>query len=1100
MRGITEDIAELLYVLERCEPVLSAAAILERTGSVRVKHLAGSARSAFVGGLWRAASAPFLVLTLDDRAVDDLAHDLSLCAGPNSVHAVHASSRRHNLADSGSLRYDEVDAMSSLHRDDRAIVVAAAGALATRMPNAVLLEAAQRTITRGDIIPLEELVMQLALQGYERTDYVGKPGEMALRGGILDIYPGGWSNPLRLEFWGDTVDSIREFEPLSQRSIREHSDVRFLDRVFHDDDPSLTTTLLDHVPHDAIVVLDGPEALSGELHRLHDTTSANRLQEWRTVHLNPLGDAHVVTNAVQQPAFAGSIEQLLKSAGGLYTRDIAVHVGADGQQNVRRLHDLCENMAEQLEEDADQRATSFYRTIAAMSWHGVAFTEGFVWEDVGIAFFSEHQVFGRQRAQRRTRRSESGITVRELQQLQHGDYVVHEDKGIGQFQGLKTIEISGSRVDCVKLLFAGGDVLYVHLNYVHKLSKYAAAEGAIPKLSKLGTAEWDRKKQRAKSRIKDIARDLIKLYAQRKSLPGFAFPPDTVWQKEFEAAFQYEDTPDQARTTAEVKTDMEQPSPMDRLVCGDVGFGKTEVAIRAAFKAAQAGKQVAVLVPTTILAQQHYVTFIDRLRRYPVRIEVLSRFRSKQEQKQVIADLTAGSVDIIIGTHRLLSKDVEFRQLGLLIIDEEHRFGVSAKERLRQMRATVDTLTLTATPIPRTLNFSLMGARDLSVIETPPRNRLPILTEILEWDDDVLREALFRELDRGGQTFVVTDKIGDMEKLSQRIRMLAPTLRVAMAHGQMATEDLEDVMEGFLERKTDVLIATKIIESGLDIPNANTMIINNADNFGLAELYQLRGRVGRSNTQAYCFLVIPPVHTLSRVALQRLQALEEFTDLGSGFQLAMRDLEIRGAGNLLGGEQSGFIMDMGFELYQKILDEAVSELRAEEFADLFGDQKKRVQLDNEDVAIELDEDALLPASYIPSDTDRFDAYKRLYNAHTTSEVDAVFTDLRDRFGTPPKEANNLWFAVLLRIAAIPTGFIRVNLRETILTVEFPPETQQEYYDLAFPSVLQILTSMPNARFQQSGKRLFGEIQLARRESALTVLEEFNLNKVVPNVS
>jgi transcription-repair coupling factor (superfamily II helicase) len=770
-------------------------------------------------------------------------------------------------------------------------------------------------------------------------------------------------------------------------------------------------------------------------------------------------------------------------------RDIDVHVGADGAQNIRRLRELCENMAEQLEEDSDEKAVSYFRTIDQMAWHALALSDGFVWEDVGIAFFAEHQVFGRQRAQRRTRRSESGITQRELQLLQHGDYVVHEDKGIGQFQGLKTIDISGSRVDCVKLLFADGDVLYVHLNYVHKLSKFAAEEGSVPKLSKLGSADWERRKARAKKRIKDIARDLIKLYAQRKSQPGFAYPADTVWQREFEASFQYEDTPDQARTTAEVKVDMEQPSPMDRLVCGDVGFGKTEVAIRAAFKAAQAGKQVAVLVPTTILAQQHYLTFVDRLHRYPVKMDVLSRFRSKAEQKVVLEQLKAGNVDIVIGTHRLLSKDVEFRQLGLLIIDEEHRFGVGAKERLRQLRATVDTLTLTATPIPRTLNFSLMGARDLSVIETPPRNRLPIQTEILEWEDDTLREALMRELERSGQVFVVTDKIGDMDKLSQRIRMLAPTLRVGVAHGQMPTEELEDAMEAFLERKTDVLVATKIIESGLDIPNANTMIINNADNFGLAELYQLRGRVGRSNLQAYCYLLIPPVHTLSRVALQRLQALEEFTDLGSGFQLAMRDLEIRGAGNLLGGEQSGFIMDMGFELYQKILDEAVSELRLEEFAGVFGDKSKRVMFENEDVAIELDEDALLPSSWIPSDTDRYDAYKRLYNAHVASDVDTVFADLRDRFGQPPTEAQNLWFAVLLRIAAIPTGFVRVNLRDTTLTVEFPPDTDQRYYEGAFQLVLQKLTSMPNAHFHQQGRRLYGEVLLARRESAVNVLEE-----------
>jgi len=506
----------------------------------------------------------------------------------------------------------------------------------------------------------------------------------------------------------------------------------------------------------------------------------------------------------------------------------------------------------------------------------------------------------------------------------------------------------------------------------------------------------------------------------------------------------------------------------------------------------QSGRQVAILVPTTILAEQHGVTFRDRLHRYPVVVDVLSRFRSRQEQKEILERIATGRADIVIGTHRLLSKDVVFENLGLLIIDEEHRFGVSAKEKLRQLRTTVDTLTLTATPIPRTLNFSLMGARDLSVIETPPRNRLPIKTEILQWSDDVLREALLNELERGGQAFIVTDRIKDMDKLMMKIKMLVPALRVVMAHGQMETENLEDVMEGFLERKFDVLIATKIIESGLDIPNANTMIIENADNFGLAELYQLRGRVGRSNTQAYCFLLIPSPHTLSRTALRRLQALEEYTDLGSGFQLAMRDLEIRGAGNLLGGEQSGFIMDMGFELYQKILDEAVTELRHEEFSDLFsGTKELSHDFTNEDIAVELDADALLPKSYIPGDTDRYDVYKRLYNAHEQHEVDAVFNELRDRFGSLPLQAEELLFAVRLRIAALPSGFLRVNVREGRLLAELPAETHVRWYEQVFKQILPLINSIPNTHFVQQGKRLLIEVQLGRREDAVPVLERFS---------
>ncbi len=1079
MQKVRSDASEILDVLSRSHPIQQLAALATQHGMASIKTLHGSARSAVIAAVWNLADAPMVVITADDRLADDQAHDIGTLMGSDHVRTIHSTSRHRSLSDAGALRHDEVDALMQLHQNSRSIIVVSSTALNVRLPARADLDAVQRSMKRGEHVPYEDLVTSLAVNGYERTDYVSKPGEMAVRGGILDIYPGGWDNPLRIEFWGDTIDSIREFEPLSQRSIREHEEVEFFARVYHDDDVSLTTTLTDHLPKDTIIVIDGPEGIELE-----------PLAAWTRIMLNPIGSSNVEVKTTAQPAFGGSIEQLLKTASAMQKRNIEVHVGADGQHNAKRIRELCENVAEQLEEEHPDRALTYQSTADAIQWHATALSDGFVWEDLCLAVFSEHQVFGRQRAQRRTRRSESGFTLRELHQLQRGDYVVHEDKGIGQFDGLKTIEINGSAVDCVRLLFAAGDVLYVHLNYVHKLSKFAAEEGAVPKLSKLGSAEWERKKSRAKKRIKDIARDLIILYAQRKSQPGFAFPADSVWQKEFEASFQYEDTPDQARATAEVKVDMEQPSPMDRLVCGDVGFGKTEVAIRAAFKAAQSGKQVAVLVPTTILAQQHFVTFKDRLHRYPVTIEVLSRFRSKAEQKDVLERLVAGKVDIVIGTHRLLSKDVIFKNLGLLIIDEEHRFGVGAKEKLRQLRVTIDTLTLTATPIPRTLNFSLMGARDLSVIETPPRNRLPIKTEIMEWDDETLREAIDREMSRGGQVFIVTDKIHDMDKLQMRVKMLVPTLRVGMAHGQMPTEELEDVMEGFLERKTDVLIATKIIESGLDIPNANTMIINNADNFGLAELYQLRGRVGRSNIQAYCYLVIPPVHTLSRIALRRLQALEEFTDLGSGFQLAMRDLEIRGAGNLLGGEQSGFIMDMGFELYQKILDEAVEELRADEFAELFGDKKMRRQsFVNEDVAIELDVDALLPSTWISADTDRYDAYKRLYNAHDEHEIDAVFAELRDRFGALPPEAEHLWYAVRMRIAALPTGFVRVALRDHTMILELPPDADKTYFEQAFPRLLPLITSMPNARFVQHGKRLIIEIQLSRRDDAIGIVRQ-----------
>ncbi|MBN9400147.1 MAG: transcription-repair coupling factor ['Candidatus Kapabacteria' thiocyanatum] len=1093
MHAIRSDYSRLLDALKHSAAVLRTADTLSVPRSTfSIKTLTGSSRAVLVAALWGLGDLPVVVITPDDQSCDELQHDLGILIGADSVGSVRSASRASVLGSSATLHHDQVDALSRLKERPRFVLVASAPALALALPSSVDLGGSTVHVTKGDTLPYDAFVMDLAVNGFERQDYVSKPGDMAIRGGIIDIFPGGWDNPLRLEFWGDTVESIREFEPMSQRSIREHDTVTFLGKVFHEDDTALTSSLLDHVPTDALMVLDGPEAIAGDLHRLDETFDTTRFENWSRLLINPLGDVDHQVQTTAQPVFSASIEQLLKSCGTQLIRHHSVFLGADGANNARRIRELCDNVADQLELDYPDIALAYHRTIDSMWFVSAALSAGFIWEDEHLVCFTEHQVFGRQRAQRRTKRNEGGISIRELQSMHRGDYVVHADKGIGRFEGLEAIVINGSTQECVKLAFAGEDVLYVHLNYVHKLSKYASEEGAVPKLSKLGSAEWERKKSKAKKKIKDIARDLIKLYAQRKSQPGFAFPVDTVWQKEFEASFQYEDTPDQSRATAEVKLDMEQSSPMDRLVCGDVGFGKTEVAIRAAFKAAQAGKQVAVLVPTTILAQQHYVTFTDRLHRYPVAIEVLSRFRTRTEQKEVLERLGKGKVDIVVGTHRLLSKDVIFKNLGLLIIDEEHRFGVAAKEKLRSLRASIDTLTLTATPIPRTLNFSLMGARDLSVIETPPRNRLPIKTEILQWEDDILREALLRELERGGQAFVVTDRIGDMDKLMIRINMLVPSLKVCIAHGQMETEELENVMEGFLERRYDVLIATKIIESGLDIPNANTMIIVNADNFGLAELYQLRGRVGRSNIQAYCYLVIPPVHTLSRTALRRLQALEEYTDLGSGFQLAMRDLEIRGAGNLLGGEQSGFIMEMGFELYQKILDEAVSELRSDEFSALFtGSKHVHPSFANEDVAIELDVDALLPKEYIPADTDRYEAYKRLYNAHTHQEVDTVFAELRDRFGAFPEPAEELLFAVRLRIAALPIGLVRVNLRGTRLMLEMPPDSDTRYYEEAFPRLLPIITSMKNARFVQNGKRFFVEVQLGRRDDAIAVLDELS---------
>ncbi len=598
--------------------------------------------------------------------------------------------------------------------------------------------------------------------------------------------------------------------------------------------------------------------------------------------------------------------------------------------------------------------------------------------------------------------------------------------------------------EALRLAYEDGDVLYVNLNYITRVQKYSSKEGHIPRLTKLGRAEWDRLKNRARKRIQDIARDLIRLYAGRKRSQGFACAPDAPWQKELEASFVYEDTFDQARTTREVKQDMEAPFPMDRLVCGDVGFGKTEVAVRAAFKSVMNGKQVAVLVPTTILALQHYHTFSDRLAPYGTGIQVLSRFKTRGEQKEILERAAGGGVDIVIGTHRLLQKDVRFRDLGLLVVDEEHRFGVAAKEKLRTLRTAVDTLTLTATPIPRTLHFSLMGARDLSIIATPPRNRLPVITEITQESADLLREAVLREMQRGGQVYVVHDRVHDIERVAARLRELLPGVGIRCAHGQMHAHDLEEVMVAFLEKRFSVLVCTKIIESGLDIPNVNTIIIMRADRFGMAELYQLRGRVGRSNVQAYAYLLTPPPETLARGTLQRLQALEEFTELGAGFHLAMRDLEIRGAGNLLGAEQSGFIESMGFETYTRILEEAVAELKDREFRDLFPAERRGPR--RPETVVDLDVPALLPAEYVENDTERLEIYRRLYSLESVPQLEEVRHELRDRFGVLPEEARQLLSAVRVRLLLGKWGFPKASIARDGAQIEFPPPEETAFYE------------------------------------------------------
>ncbi|MGE5479507.1 MAG: transcription-repair coupling factor [Chloroflexota bacterium] len=1080
---------EVLRILMRLDFVTKLSSELESDKKeIRIKRLEGSLKGATISAAWHIRNRRILIVVPDLERVEEWQHDVSLFVKDAQVAALAKPQTYVRFQETDVEEHYGwlVEGLTALLSSDCSIGIITPDIFDLKIPPPGEVIRHKLKVSRGDRRDFEEFTQNLLLNGFNRKDFVSQPGELAIRGGLVDVFPLGWNNPARIEFWGDEIESIREFDALSQRSVREFDDIEFIANIFHESTTEYSSCVFDYISPDTVFVMENAEKL--EL----SEDSLKRLEEFRRVRINDFGPADITVKSEPQPKFSGSVKELAKALQEYAYQGSRILLFAEGKIHLERLRELVTGSLEAPPEEVTETSRGMAppeETLEAIRWLEEAPSGGFLMPDMRIACLTEHQIFERRRAraENRSQKKTEGMTLSELKELRIGDFVVHEDKGVGRFDGFQAVKMGGIKQDCIRIVFAEGDMLYVQTNYIHKVQKYQASEGVEPRLTKLGSAEWQRKKAKTKKRLKDIARDLIRLYAKRKAEEGTAFPADTIWQKEFEASFIYEDTPDQARTTEEVKRDMESDSPMDRLVCGDVGFGKTEIALRAAFKAAQYGKQTAVLVPTTILAQQHYMTFRDRFGKYPVNVEVISRFRTKAQQGEILARLKKGSVDVIIGTHRLLSKDVEFKELGLLIIDEEHRFGVSAKEKIRQLRASIDTLTLTATPIPRTLNFSLMGARDLSVMETPPRNRLPVYTEILEWNNEKIAFAIRREIERGGQVFFVNDRIDDLEKIKSDLEMLMPTFKFGIAHGQMPPAMLEGVMEKFVQRKYDVLIATKIVESGIDIPNANTILINRAQNFGLAELYQLRGRVGRNNIQAYCFLLIPPVSKLNEISLRRLQAIEEFTELGSGFKLAMRDMEIRGAGNLLGAEQSGFIIDIGFELFQKILDESVQELKLEEFADIFGKKEDKLRFKNDDISIELSTDAYFPTDYIKSDTDRFFYYKALYRAENTAELNSIVDEIKDKFGRLPDQARELIFAVRMRIATLDTGFTRIALRNGKLIAEFPPETDESYYQNAFVHVADYIGSLQGAKLTQTRNKLLLEAKLDSREDALDLL-------------
>ena len=960
------------------------------------------------------------------------------------------------------------------------------------------------SIKQADELDVNGMLQRFVEHGFVRTDFVYEPGQFAVRGGILDIYSFGNEKPYRIELFGNEVDSIRIFDPETQLSERKLLQVTIIPNVETQFETGEKVSLLEFLPENTVVWMEDwdfikekieqeEEHLAIFLDLLKDnsnkepvTDETGEINIKTGVSVNDFVTGHVLENEIasrhiieignkpafrkggqpvvslryatkEQPAFNRQFDLLIKNLQEYEKQAYNIFIFAENPKQLERLHSIFTDLKAEIQV-----------TPVPVSIH-----EGFIDDDLKLICYTDHQVFQRYHKYKvkQAFSKNKALTLKTLRELQPGDYVTHIDHGVGVYSGLQKIEANGRLQEAVRIQYKDGDLLYVNISSLHKISKYSGKEGSIPKMNKLGSDVWNKLKEKTKKQVKDIATDLIKLYAQRKSLHGFTHSPDNYMQTELEASFIYEDTPDQAKATEDVKRDMEKESPMDRLVCGDVGFGKTEVAVRAAFKTCCDGKQAAVLVPTTILAYQHYKTFSDRLKDFPVKVDFINRFKSSKEKKETLKKLEEGKIDIIIGTHALLGKDVKFRDLGVMIIDEEQKFGVSAKEKLKQLRTTVDSLTLTATPIPRTLQFSLMGARDLSIINTPPPNRQPIQTEVMVFNEDSIRDIIYYETERGGQVFFIHNRVKGLAEMKGFIQGLCPDISIAYAHGQMEGDQLEDTILDFMDKKYDVLVCTNIVESGVDIPNVNTIIVNNAHQFGLSDLHQLRGRVGRSNKKAFCYLLAPPMSTLPPDSRKRLSTLEQYSELGSGFQIAMRDLDIRGAGNMLGGEQSGFIAEIGFEMYQKILDEAIRELKRNEFRDLFKEEIKQQDDFVKDCSIDTDLEILIPDSYVESITERLSLYARLDNCSTEKDLQDFHEELNDRFGPVPPAAEDLFTTVRCRKMAVELGFEKMFLKNETLKCFFVGNPDSPYFQSeTFNRILLFLQTGTNkGKLKQVGK-------------------------------
>ena len=1077
-------------------------------------------------------ASPWFFILNDEEEAGYFYHDLRQLCGDENVLFFPSSYRRaakyaRRDAANDILRTEVLNRLTTQETTERPLMIVTFPAAITEKvaPKKTLTEQSF-TIKEGDTFDLTELSEKLLELGFRRCDYVYEPGEFAVRGSILDVFSFSSEHPYRIDFFGDDVESLRTFEVQTQLSAERRSEVSIVPDTA-DSGANTTVDFVEYVPDDSLLIVrdlifvadtmnqiykegfskqaeqsleELPEAeaeelrkkLNRELMLSQGTSLLRRATDLRRVELvtNPdaAAEAVVCFHTSPQPLFHKNFELLREHFDKARAEGNRLFILADSAKQNERLQHILDELTGT--ENADH-FTPVTRTLHA----------GFSDQDLHLCCFTDHQIFDRFHKYNlksdHARDSKMALTLKELMQFEVGDYVVHIDHGIGRFAGLVRMPSAGGEMqEMIKLTYKNEDAVYVSIHSLHKVSKYKGKEGTPPRVSSLGTGAWEKMKERTKKKIKDIARDLILLYSQRRETEGFAFSADTFLQHELEAGFAYEDTPDQLRVTKEVKSDMESPRPMDRLVCGDVGFGKTEIAVRAALKATCDNKQVAVLVPTTVLALQHFKTFSSRLKDFPVRVDYLSRARTTAQTRDVLKDLAEGKVNILVGTHKLIGKNVKWHDLGLLIIDEEQKFGVSVKEKLRQLKVNIDTLTMSATPIPRTLQFSLMGARDFSVIQTPPPNRRPIQTEVHTFHHEIIADAVNFEMSRNGQVFIVSPRIASLANIASLVRRYVPDARVAVGHGQMPPEELEKIITGFVNYDYDVLISTTIVENGIDIPNANTILIDGAHRFGLSDLHQMRGRVGRGSRKAFCYLLAPPLSLLPDDARRRLQAIENYSDLGSGIHIAMQDLDIRGAGNLLGAEQSGFIADLGYETYQKILSEAVSELKNEEFADLYAEEiKQQKQLSGEffvsECTIECDLHAYLPETYVPGASERMMLYRELDSLSNEEQITNFRKRLLDRFGALPKEAEELLRIVPLRNLARRAGADRLVLHNRQMTLYFVQNTDSPFYrSAAFTRIIEFAAASPlRCKLDESkGRRRMTITQVPNAEAALITMQ------------